>query len=118
MILRTLRPLLGVPAPPPPQLVLPAGVEVRSGRWVPVIGGLFTRDHHAAAVTLGDTIIVHPDVLVSERLLRHELTHVRQWRERPWSFAWRYARNHLRHGYRDNPYEIAARAAEHDHADA
>lgn len=116
MILRTLRPLLGAPLPKAP-VTLPNGVELRAGRWIPRLGGLFTRTRRAAAVTLGDTIIVHPDVQLSARLLQHELMHVEQWRRQPWSFAWRYAWNHLRYGYRDNPYEVAARAAETDRAD-
>lgn len=114
MILRALRPLLGAPASELP-LPLPEGVQLRYGRWLTGLGGLFTRGGPAAAVTVGDTIIVHPEVPVTEQLLRHELTHVRQWRAHPWSFAWRYAWNHLRHGYHDNPYEVAARAAERDH---
>jgi hypothetical protein len=116
-MLRALRPILGTPAPLAP-VPLPSGVELRHGRWVPALGGLFTTSRRAAAVTLGDTIVVHPDVPLSPRLLRHELAHVQQWRAQPWSFMWRYAWYHLRFGYRDNPYEVAARAAEHDHADA
>ena len=46
------------------------------------------------------------------RLLRHELEHVRQWRTRPLTFPIRYLLCHLRYGYRDNPYERAARQAE------
>ena len=114
-MLRALRPLLGTPVRQAP-CALPDGVEVRAGYLVPALGGLFTRTRRAAAVTLGDTIIVHPEVQLSERLLRHELAHVRQWREQPWTFPWRYAWNHLRHGYCGNPYEVAARAAERDHS--
>jgi hypothetical protein len=109
---RALRPLLGAVVPAP--LEVPAGVQVRCSRWLPRLGGLLTRTTHAAAVTLGDTIVVHPEVPLSARLLRHELEHVRQWREQPWSFAARYALNHLRYGYRDNPFEVAARQAEAD----
>ena len=50
--------------------------------------------------------------MISERLIRHELEHVRQWREAGWTFPLRYAWLYLRHGYRENPYEIAARDAE------
>jgi hypothetical protein len=78
---------------------------------------LFTHTGRAAAVTLGDTIIVHPDAQLSPRLLRHELTHVDQWRRQPWSFIWRYTWYHLRYGYQENPYELAARAAETDRND-
>jgi hypothetical protein len=66
----------------------------------------------AAAVTLGNTIIVHPDIQLTSRLLRHELEHVRQWRRNPISFPARYVINHLRYGYHDNPYEVEARDAE------
>lgn len=116
MIPRRLRPVLGTTVQAPP-LPLPDGVDVRSGRWVTVLGGLFTGTGPAAAVALGETIIVHPEAPLSARLLRHELEHVRQWREHPWSFPWRYAWSQLRHGYRHNPYEVAARAAETDYPD-
>jgi hypothetical protein len=42
-------------------------------------------------------------------LLAHEMAHVRQWRADP-LFPVRYALATLRHGYRDNPYEVEARA--------
>ncbi|HEX6306722.1 MAG TPA: DUF4157 domain-containing protein [Longimicrobiales bacterium] len=92
---------------------LPQDVVIRAGRLIPAIGGrLSGHARHAAAVTLGRTIIVHPDVRLSERLLRHELEHVRQWRRAPLTFPLRYLWQHLRYGYRDNPYEVEARAAE------
>jgi hypothetical protein len=62
----------------------------------------------AAAVTLGRTIIVHPEVELSPRLLVHELTHVRQWEEDP-LFPVKYALQSLRHGYLQNRYEVEAR---------
>jgi hypothetical protein len=98
-----------LPAPRP----LPDGVALRSGRWIPALGGLLSgMGRAAAAVTLGRTIVVHPDVELSDRLLRHELAHVRQWQRRPLTFPVRYAWCHLRFGYRDNPYEAEARRAE------
>lgn len=45
-------------------------------------------------------------------LLRHELTHVRQWQQFPWTIAARYVLAHLRYGYVDNPFERDAREAE------
>lgn len=111
MIARAVRHLLGQPAPAP--LPLPEGVSLVAGRWLPALGGWFAgTGRPAAAVTIGSTIVVHPEAKVSEALLRHELAHVRQWRERPWTFAVRYAVQHLRYGYRDNPYEVEARKAE------
>lgn len=100
---------------PLPGIDLPADVEVRLGRWVPLLGGwLSGMRRSAAAVTLGRTIVVHPDSPLSGRLLRHEMEHVRQWRRHPLTFPIRYGLCHLRHGYRDNPYERAARQAERD----
>ena len=92
---------------------LPADVELREGRWVPALGGrLSGMGRAAAAVTLGRTIVVHPDAGLDPRLIRHELEHVRQWRRQPITFPLRYALCHLRYGYHDNPYERAARDAE------
>jgi hypothetical protein len=96
-----------------PPAATPARVTVRAGRWIPRIGGwLAGARGPAAAVTLGRTIIVHPGVALTPRLLRHELAHVRQWEQRPLAFPLHYALQHLRHGYRDNPYEVEARQAE------
>jgi len=92
---------------------LPAGVVLRRGTWIPALGGrLCGMGGPAAAVTLGSTIVVHPAAAVDDRLLRHELVHVRQWRSRPFTFPVRYLARHIRHGYRNNPYEVEARAAE------
>jgi hypothetical protein len=96
-----------------PTVAVPDGVVVRAGRLIPMIGGwLSGHTGPAAAVALGRTIVVHPGVVLTERLLRHELAHVRQWRERPLTFPLRYTWQHIRHGYRANPYEVEAREAE------
>jgi hypothetical protein len=113
MIDRVLGPLLGRRSTE--LLEVPAGVVLRRGRWLPTLGGLFTGSHRpAAAVTIGRNIVVHPRARLSPPLLRHELEHVRQWRARPLLFPLLYAWNHVRYGYRDNPYEVAARLAETD----
>jgi hypothetical protein len=94
------------PAPPP-------GVAVVENAWIPALSGLLAGMRQpAAAVTLGRTIVLHPRACATPRLLRHELAHVRQWQHAPFTFPVRYVWNHLRHGYRDNPYEVEARAAE------
>lgn len=107
--------LLGTEVHPPPVGLaagLPAGVRLRAGRLVPAIGGLLARmGAPAAAVTLGRTIVVHPRVRLTKRLLAHELEHVRQW-EADALFPLRYTLETLRVGYRNNRYEQAARAAE------
>lgn len=94
--------------------LLPPRVTVRAGRWVPVLGGIFGRMRGpAAAVTLGRTIVVHPDARLTRRLLRHELEHVRQWEADP-LFPLRYTAESLRAGYIQNRYEQQARAAERE----
>ena len=103
-----------LPIPQSPELPSPqAGVAVRSARWLPVIAGkLSGMRAPAAAVTLGRTIIVHPSVQLTGRLLRHELAHVQQWQRYPLTFPARYLMNHIRYGYDANPYEVEARTAE------
>lgn len=95
------------------EVELPPGVEVRLSRLIPVLGGrLSGMRGHAAAVALGRTILVHPAVRATPRLLRHELEHVRQWERHPHTFPLRYIWSHIRHGYAGNPFEVEARAAE------
>lgn len=106
--------LLGRRIDPPPWIpaaLVPPGVVFREGRLVPRIGGILARmGAPAAAVTLGRTIVVDPAARLTERLLVHELTHVRQWRQDA-LFPIRYTLATLRHGYHDNPYEVEAREA-------
>jgi hypothetical protein len=101
-----------VPAEALPGAPLPSGVTVRRNRWIPAIGGVTgNMKGHAAAVTLGGTILVHPDVRIDEGLLVHELVHVRQWR-RHRLFAVKYVAEWVRCGYWQNRYEVEAYAAE------
>jgi len=108
---RLARVLAGEPVACPVEL--PPGVEVRRSRWIPGLGGRLSRmGGPAAAVTLGRTILVHPSVRPTARLMRHELAHVEQWMRQPFAFPFRYTAAHIRHGYAGNPYESEARAAE------
>lgn len=115
---RLLEPLLrhglGQRMPLPPACratALPAGVVLRCGGWIPALGGLLARTAGpAAAVTLRNTVVVHPRARLTPRLLAHELEHVRQWRADRW-FPLRYTWETLRRGYHDNRYEVQARAA-------
>lgn len=92
---------------------LPPGTSVRRARAIPAIGGrLAGLGRPAAAVTVGRTILLHPSARLTDRLLRHELAHVAQWRARPWAFPFCYMKAHIRHGYQANPFELEARAAE------
>lgn len=111
-----LRRLVGRPVPardlPPVDVT---GVSIVRGSWVPAIGGRLTgMAGPAAAVTLGATIVVHPDVPLTAALVRHEMAHVQQWRRNPLGFAFVYVWHHFRRGYADNPFEVEARAAETD----
>ena len=113
MLAWLIRPLVGARPTSAPVTPIPEGVEVRIGRWVPALGGrLSGMRRAAAAVTLGRTIVVHPEAALEPRLLRHVLEHVREWRLYPVTFPLRYALCHLRYGYHDNPYEREAREAE------
>jgi len=111
MIDAVIRAACPMPAPSPEPL--PDGVAPRSARWLPGLAGrLSGMRQPAAAVTLGSTIVVHPSVRITTRLVKHELEHVRQWRRNRWSFPLRYVLNHLRYGYEANPFEVEAREAE------
>jgi hypothetical protein len=107
MLLRMLSRNASAPEP------LPEGVRLRHASWLPGIAGITSGfGQPAAAVTIGNTIIVHPSVRITPQLVRHELAHVAQWRRYPVTFPLRYVVNHFRYGYHDNPYEVEARAAE------
>ncbi len=107
--------VIGHEVPPPEELprgAVPRQVTLREGRLVPWLGGLLAGMRSpAAAVTLGRTIVVRPGVRLTRELLAHELAHVRQW-ESDALFPLRYAAATLRHGYRNNPYEVEAREVE------
>jgi hypothetical protein len=92
--------------------LVPARVRLRANRWIPRVGGWLARMRApAAAVAVGRTILVHPEVRLTRELLVHELVHVRQWEEDR-LFPLRYALEHVRYGYWNNRYEQEARAAE------
>ncbi len=82
--------------------------------WLRRPGALLLRDW--LAITVGRDIWAWRPL--EPRELRHELEHARQWRRHGPLFAVRYLaasyRAWRRGGawYRDNPYEVAARAAE------
>lgn len=113
-MLRLLDGLLGLLLPENAVPVdLPAGVSLRRSRFITAAGGMLAGMRGpAAAVTLGRTIIVSPTTIITPRLIRHELAHVRQWTRRPLVFPLAYAAFHLRSGYNANPYELEAQAAE------
>ena len=73
----------------------------------------------AVAIVIGNTIHLHnasrEAFLKNERWVRHELKHVRQFREHGFvRFLFLYVLESIRHGYKQNKYEVEARAAESD----
>lgn len=69
------------------------------------------------AIVLGNTIHLYntdkETFLKDERWLKHELCHVKQFREHGFfSFIAKYLWESLKKGYYNNKFEIAARAAE------
>jgi hypothetical protein len=64
----------------------------------------------ATATTLGPLILMRPRGVGDERLLRHELEHVRQWRRYgAVGFLWRYLGAYLAWRMRGYPHKAAYR---------
>ncbi len=56
-----------------------------------------------------------PKEEVSDRLFRHEMQHIYQiYRDGCIGFYLKYIWYGIRHGYKTNPYEVEARARQHD----
>lgn len=87
--------------------------RVRVWPWLRRPGAILLRDW--LAITIGGHILAWR--ALSDNELAHELEHVRQWRRHGLTFPVRYlragwaARRAGRNWYRDNRYEIEARAA-------
>jgi hypothetical protein len=97
--------------------MLPPGVRIKENSWIARIAA-WKLGVRGVAMVLGNTIhLYHTSAtafLNSPRWLRHELCHVRQFREHGfWLFLVKYLWESIRHGYYNNKYEIEARAAEH-----
>ena len=66
------------------------------------------------AITLWTHVLTR-ETSLDDRVLRHEAAHVEQWRRYGlFGFLVRYLWWHFRYGYDRNPFEVEARAAEHD----
>jgi hypothetical protein len=71
----------------------------------------------SVAIVLGKTIYLHNtstvEFLQNEQWVRHELCHIRQFREHGFvPFIFKYLLESLKHGYYNNKFEMEARAAE------
>jgi hypothetical protein len=69
----------------------------------------FLRAQSASAATLGQVVVLR-DRHADERLLEHEATHARQQERLGLLFALAYPVATAVWGYRNNPFEVAARA--------
>ncbi len=71
------------------------------------------------AIVLGTTIYLHnataADLVKNKPWLCHELKHVEQYKEHGLlPFLWKYLLSAIKHGYKQNRFEVEARAAEND----
>lgn len=77
-------------------------VSVRSfwwQSWIPSHKGV-------RASSIGNVVLIGKNLLPKD--LEHELVHVRQYEQRPFIQAFLYVLETLRHGYKNNKYEIEA----------
>ncbi len=81
----------------------------RRGGILVRIGGWCLGRPSVAGITLGRTVWLAPDAVADAPLLLHEIRHVQQFAA-IWWFPLRYLWASLCHGYRDNRYEVDARA--------
>jgi hypothetical protein len=105
--------VVGRPIELPPSLVARypelARAQWRSGGLPPRVGGWFLGQASVSAITLWRTIWLARPTGVPEELLLHEIRHVAQFQADP-TFAFRYVWESVRRGYRQNKYEVDARA--------
>lgn len=81
-------------------------VERHEGYWL-VVGPAAPG---AAATTIWSVVFMKAGAVGNERLLRHELEHVRQWHEHGFvGFLWRYLGSYLRWRLRRYPHWAAYR---------
>lgn len=112
MGLAPLAPLIGRRCVLPPSLVA-RYPELAQARWrrgglPPRVGGWCLGRSSVAAITLGRTIFVAPNVPLEAELLLHELRHVHQFLAVR-GFPMRYLWESVRHGYHRNRFEADAR---------
>lgn len=94
----------------------PEKYTIKERSWLARLAAAKLRSNSVALV-LGNTIHLHnttaADFLKNEKWVKHELCHIRQFREHGYfGFIVQYLRESLRHGYYKNRFEQEARAAE------
>ncbi len=96
--------------------MLPPGVRIKENSRIARMAA-WKLGARGVAMVLGNTIHLYntsaDEFLRSRRWLRHELCHIRQFRRHGFiPFIIKYLWQSLLHGYRNNKYEVEARAAE------
>ncbi len=91
-------------------------IKVRENSWIAAIAARKLKCDKVAIV-IGDKVHLHNTTKISflndERWLKHELCHLRQFRENGFLlFIIKYVWESLLHGYYKNKYEVEAREAE------
>ena len=92
--------------------------KIKENSWQAKIAARKMRAYSVAMV-LGKTIHLHnittKQFLSDEKLLKHELCHVRQYQQHGYlRFIVKYLWQSLRKGYYNNKFELEARAAENE----
>ncbi|MBO9152505.1 DUF4157 domain-containing protein [Chitinophaga sp. GCM10012297] len=92
--------------------------RIRENSWVARLAAL-KMGSSAIAIVFGRVIHLHgvsrETFLANTRWVRHEVRHVRQYRQHGFfPFLWRYVNDWVRFGYYNSPFEKDARQAEHN----
>jgi len=90
--------------------------SIKENSWIAKLAALKLRTKRVAIV-IGKTIHLHntskQEFLKDERWVKHELCHIKQFKENGFVlFLAKYLWESLKHGYRNNKYEVEAREAE------
>lgn len=90
--------------------------SIKENSWIAKLAAAKLRTKKVAIV-LGNTIHLYNtnknEFLKDERWLKHELCHVKQFKENGYLFfIAKYLLESIRHGYHNNKYEVEAREAE------
>ena len=89
---------------------------IKENSWIAKLAALKLRSK-SVAIVIGKTIYLHntskQEFLKDERWVKHELCHVRQFKENGYlPFIAKYLLESIRKGYYNNKYEVEAREAE------
>ena len=89
---------------------------IKENSWIAKLAAKKLRTKRVVIV-IGKTIHLHnttkQDFLKDERWVKHELCHVKQFQQNGFViFILKYLWENMKHGYRNNKYEVEAREAE------